>query len=312
MPSCRHSKAAGSTVSSYLIPSRMSLGTISTINTLAVINTVLRQPIARKGSGPTWSGGRCSAGYPHSPFFSCHFVPVLTPKMVAGLWLAMWERRTNWQGRGRSRGGLWDWGGRLLFFILLVGASLGYQDRGKRGGETERGMIVRSLPYMLHTQKRTSVHGQTKSRTRSHAVARKNKVLIQCGCETQHPVMVTVRFVVKKTYNLHVLNICGTLTNTHVAMHEHTHKQVTQPFSWYGLPLSMQMTFIMQMHTNQNQPSENPGWEKNEKNTIKWARGTAWKIKKRGWKCEWTKYSVTLRCKKKKKIQFIKFWFLVP
>lgn len=28
---------------------RMSLGAISTINTLAVINTVLRQPMARKG-----------------------------------------------------------------------------------------------------------------------------------------------------------------------------------------------------------------------------------------------------------------------
>ncbi len=46
-------KATGFTVSSYLIPSHMSLGAISTINTLAVINTVLRQPMARKGSGPT-------------------------------------------------------------------------------------------------------------------------------------------------------------------------------------------------------------------------------------------------------------------
>lgn len=40
-----------------------------------------------------------------------------------------------------------------LIFILLVGALLyGYQDRGKRGGETQRGMIVRLLPYMFHTQ----------------------------------------------------------------------------------------------------------------------------------------------------------------
>ncbi len=46
-------KATSSTVSSYLILSRVSLGAISTINTLAVINTVLRQPMARKGSGPT-------------------------------------------------------------------------------------------------------------------------------------------------------------------------------------------------------------------------------------------------------------------
>ena len=39
-----------------------------------------------------------------------------------------------------------------LIFILLVGALLNsYQDRRKGGGETERGMIVRLLPYMHHT-----------------------------------------------------------------------------------------------------------------------------------------------------------------
>lgn len=47
----RKKKATGSTVSSYLIPSCASHGAISTINALAVINTVLRQPMARKRSG---------------------------------------------------------------------------------------------------------------------------------------------------------------------------------------------------------------------------------------------------------------------
>lgn len=75
-----------------------------------------------------------------------------------------------------------------------------------------------------------------------------------------------------------------TYKNTHVPMHEHTHthprahthKQAAQPFSWYGLPPSMQMTFIMQMHTNQNRPSENPGWEKTERiesNELRRGRG---------------------------------------
>lgn len=81
-------------------------------------------------------------------------------------------------GRGQTgKGGVVgeeDYGieeGVSYFFILLVGALLyGYQDRGKRVGETERGMIVRLLPYMLHTQKKNSpIHGQTKSRTHSHA-----------------------------------------------------------------------------------------------------------------------------------------------
>lgn len=87
---------------------------------------------------------------------------------------------------------------------------------------------------------------------------RKNKVFVQCGRQTQHPVLVCSLKKRKKTCHLHVLNI----HSTHVPMHEHTHTQTTQPFSWYGLPLSMQMTFIMQMHTNQNQPSENRSWEK--------------------------------------------------
>lgn len=54
-----------------------------------------------------------------------------------------------------------------------------------------------------------------------------------------------------------------------MSKHTHSHKQPTQPFSWYGLPLSMQMTFIMQMYTNQSQPSENLSWGKNTKNEIK-------------------------------------------
>lgn len=73
MPACRHSKATGSTVSSYLIPSRMSLGAISTINTLAVINTVLRQPMARKGSGGQHEVGEGAALAIHVPLFQLPF-----------------------------------------------------------------------------------------------------------------------------------------------------------------------------------------------------------------------------------------------
>lgn len=43
--------------------------------------------------------------------------------------------------------------------------------------------------------------------------------------------------------------------------HTHTHT-FSCLFSWYSLPLSMQMTFIMQMYANQIQPSENQGWER--------------------------------------------------
>lgn len=49
MPACQPSKGTDSKVSSYLIPSCVSLGAISAINTLAVINTVLRRPMAQKG-----------------------------------------------------------------------------------------------------------------------------------------------------------------------------------------------------------------------------------------------------------------------
>lgn len=44
-------------------------------------------------------------------------------------------------------------------------------------------------------------------------------------------------------------------------IHTHTHT-FSCLFSWYSLPLSMQMTFIMQMYANQIQPSENQGWER--------------------------------------------------
>lgn len=36
-------------------------------------------------------------------------------------------------------------------FILLSMLLNGYQDRMERGGETERGMFVRWVPYMHHT-----------------------------------------------------------------------------------------------------------------------------------------------------------------
>lgn len=290
MPACQRSKATGSTVSSYLIPSRTSLGAISTINTLAVINTVLRQPMARKGSGPTQSGGRCSAGYQRSPFFSCHFVPVLTPKMVAGLCLAMWERRTNWQGRGRRRRGLWDWGGSLLFSFFYSQCIAVRFPRPRKERRRDRSMIVRLLPYMLPAHRRNSpLCGQRLAHT--NMLERKNKVFLQCGREAGHPVMVCW---CKRVIYISLMYAAHIRTHTCAHAWRHTHKQPTQPFSWYGLPLSMQMTFIMQMHTNQNQPSENPSWEKTpEKNKIKWIRGKMWEKKKRRvWKCAWRKYSV--------------------
>ena len=124
-----------------------------------------------------------------------------------------------------------------------------------------------------------------------------NKVLTQ-----QHPVRVSLCLKKKKKKekrpHLHVLNLCCThrskhmcpcmisvslslslslshiRAHTHTHTHTHTHANNTQPFSCYGLPLSMQMTFIMQMHTNQNRPSENPGWEKKglngQKNNDPW------------------------------------------
>lgn len=54
---------------------------------------------------------------------------------------------------------------------------------------------------------------------------------------------------------------CEATTQTHTHSRTHTHT-FSCLFSWYSLPLSMQMTFIMQMHANQIQPSENQGWEK--------------------------------------------------
>lgn len=61
--------------------------------------------------------------------------------------------------------------------------------------------------------------------------------------------------------------------DTHECMYtrEHTHT-FSCLFSWYSLPLSMQMTFIMQMHANQIQPSENQGWERKKKldTEIEW------------------------------------------
>lgn len=77
--------------SSYLILRRMSHGAICSINTPAVINTVLRQPMAwkRMGGGGGGGGGveweRLQLWLSSLPYFSCHFVPVITPKMVAGL-----------------------------------------------------------------------------------------------------------------------------------------------------------------------------------------------------------------------------------
>lgn len=61
----------------------------------------------------------------------------------------------------------------------------------KRGGETEKGMIVRLLPYM-HTHTHTHTrrggilpHMDTQRHTHTHISERKNKVFIQFGCETQ-------------------------------------------------------------------------------------------------------------------------------
>lgn len=68
---------------------RLSHGAICSINTPAVINTVLRQPMAWKrlreggGGGVEWE--RLQLWLSSLPYFSCHFVPVITPKMVAGL-----------------------------------------------------------------------------------------------------------------------------------------------------------------------------------------------------------------------------------
>lgn len=75
-------------LSSYLIIRRMSRGAICSINTLAVINTVLRQPMAWKrlgGGGGDVEWERLQLWLSSLPYFSCHFVPVITPKMVAGL-----------------------------------------------------------------------------------------------------------------------------------------------------------------------------------------------------------------------------------
>lgn len=60
-------------VSSYLVLRRMSRGAICSINTPAVINTVLRRPMAWKrlgggvGGAATRSGEGWSSGCPHSP-----------------------------------------------------------------------------------------------------------------------------------------------------------------------------------------------------------------------------------------------------
>lgn len=54
-------------------------------------------------------------------------------------------------------------------------------------------------------------------------------------------------------------------TYMHMYVYTRTHTHTFSClFSWYSVPLSMQMTFIMQMHANQIQPSENQDWE--EKN----------------------------------------------
>lgn len=94
-----------------------SLGAISTINALAVINTVLRAANGAESTGANVKWGKVLHWQSTFPL-QLPFCASLAPKMVAGLWLAVWERRTNWQGRGRRRGGLWDWGGSLLFSFL--------------------------------------------------------------------------------------------------------------------------------------------------------------------------------------------------
>ena len=50
-------KATGRMISSNHAPSPMSLGAIYAINTLPVINTVSRQPMAQEEEGPTRNGG---------------------------------------------------------------------------------------------------------------------------------------------------------------------------------------------------------------------------------------------------------------
>ena len=83
-----------------------------------------------------------------------------------------------------------------LIFILVVGELLnGYQDRREGGRGTDRGMIVRLLPYMHHTKGRNlATHVLEDSHTHRHTHTdeseRNNNVFIQCGCETQPLVMV--------------------------------------------------------------------------------------------------------------------------
>lgn len=58
-------------------------------------------------------------------------------------------------------------------------------------------------------------------------------------------------------------------------MRTHAHAHLFMSVLMVKSALSMQMTFIMQMHANQTQPSENQGWEKiyteilNERDRVK-------------------------------------------
>lgn len=140
----RKKGATGAAVSSYLIPSCESHGAISTINALAVINTVSRQPMARKRSG----GGERGAGRgggavfvslailsPSS--FSCHFVPVITPKMVAGLCDLL-----RWRGGQTGTGGVGgeeDYGMEegASYFPFCWWRARWPRHRGRNGGEVE-------------------------------------------------------------------------------------------------------------------------------------------------------------------------------
>lgn len=211
--------------------------------------------------------------------------------MVAGLWLAVWERRTNWQGRGLRRGGLWDWEGESLIFILLVGTLLnGYQDRGKRAAERQKkAWSSDCCPICTHTHTHIHVeeefsHTWTRKDTHTLTYQRgRTKCLYSLGVKLNNTVMVCLY---EKKHVIYMCLIYSAHIQTHTCAHAwtHTHKQPTQPFSWYGLPLSMQITFIMQMHTNQNQPSENPSWGKtkriklNEWGEKKKKEETCWEV----------------------------------
>lgn len=86
----------------------------------------------------------------------------------------------------------------ILIFILLVGTLLnGYQhgwgvEGGRRRDRKRHNRQIAALhaPHIEEEFSHTWTHKETLTHTPTHMSERKNKVFVQCGRETQHPVMV--------------------------------------------------------------------------------------------------------------------------